>query len=100
MKRCGMYKFFCAIMWIEVEMLGLDKNTDFAPANKKAGQLVLHEMLCGGNFGKSYSRDRKSILAMYAEEMVHNFTYAIEFPSEPLCRPFTLVWDFVNKRIN
>ena len=35
MKRCGMYKFFCAVLWIEKEILRLEKNTYIAKANKK-----------------------------------------------------------------
>lgn len=55
-RQCGMFKFLCSIMWIEREILGLQKNLDFAPVNAKAGKLVLAEMMKGGNFGKGGNR--------------------------------------------
>ena len=98
-KKCGMYKFLCAIMWIEIDMLGLKKNNDFAPKNEKAGRMVLNEMLKGGNFGKSYKHSNGGLIARYANEMIYRLRFIKEFPSEPIWRPFTLVWDYVKKRV-
>lgn len=100
MKRCGMYKFFCAVLWIEKEILGLDKNTGIATANEKAGKLVLQEMLKGGNFGHQYEHNRNKEIIAFANQMKYNLQYIKEFPSEPLSRPFALAWDFIKKRIN
>lgn len=97
LKRCGMYKFFCAVLWIETEVLGVDKNTDIAPANSKTGRMVLHEMLKGGNFGKQYKVRGKNIIVTYARQMAYRLRYVSEFPSEPLSRPFALAWDYVRK---
>lgn len=100
MKRCGMYKFFCAVLWIEKDILGLEKNTDITSTNEKAGKLVLHEMLKGGNFGHQYQHHHKKVIVEFAKQMVYRFQYVSEFPSEPLSRPFSLVWDYVKKRVN
>lgn len=99
MKRCGMYKFFCAMMWIEKEILELDRNTELAPANSKTGKMVLREMLKGGNFGHQYQHNQKNLVVAYISQMVYNMQHVLEFPSEPLSRPFALTWDFVNKHI-
>lgn len=97
MKRCGMYKFFCAVLWIEKEILGLNKNTDTAKVNEKAGNLVLSEMLKGGNFGHLYKQHRGNVIATYANQMTYRLRFVLEFPSEPLSRPFALTWDCFKK---
>lgn len=100
MKRCGMYKFFCAVLWIEKEILGLDKNTDIAQTNEKAGKLVLQEMLKGGNFGHQYNQGGQSAMTIFAQQMLYRMQFVSQFPSEPLSRPFALVWDYVVKRVS
>ena len=97
MKCCGMYKFFCAVLWIEKEILGLNKNTDTAKVNEKAGNLVLSEMLKGGNFGHLYKQHRGNVIATYANQMTYRLRFVLEFPSEPLSRPFALTWDYFKK---
>lgn len=97
MKRCGMYKFFCAVLWIEKEILGLDKNTDIVNANEKAGKLVLREMLKGGNFGHQYARHYGNIIVAYTKQMSYRMRFVSEFPSEPLSRPYALLWDYIKK---
>lgn len=98
MKCCGMYKFFCAVLWIEKEVLGLDKNTNIAFLNEKAGKLVLQEMLKGGNFGHQYDQHNRNIIVSYANQMVYRLRFVSAFLSEPLSRPFALIWDYVKKR--
>lgn len=97
MKRCGMYKFFCAVLWLEKDILGLDKNKDIAKVNEKVGKLVLHEMLKGGNFGRQYIQRHENIIATYIKQMTYRLRFVSEFPSEPLFRPFALTWDYLKK---
>ena len=99
LKRCGMFKFFCAIMWIETSVLGLDKNTDIVPSHECAGLLLLREMLKGGNFGHQYNHFGKTELVTFVKQIKYNFQYILEFPSEPLFRPLALFWDFIRKYI-
>ena len=99
MKRCGMYKFFRAIVWIEKELLGLKRNISVIEPHKRAGCIVLREMLKGGNFGHQYHNTGKTAFTTYARQMSYNMQYIVEFPSEPLSRPFTLAWDYFRKRI-
>ena len=98
LKRCGMYKFFSAIIWIEISVLGLNKNTDIVSPQERAGLLVLREMLKGGNFGHQYNHIGKTALSSFAHQIVYNLQYIFEFPSEPISRPISLVWDFIKKR--
>lgn len=98
LKRCGMYKFFRAMMWIETSVLGLNKNADIVPVHERAGLLILREMLKGGNFGHQYNHLGKTELVTFAKQIKYNLQYILEFPSEPLSRPFSLVWDYIKKR--
>ena len=99
MRRCGMYKFLCAIMWIETEVLRLRRNTDIAPSNEKVGRIVLREMMSGGNFGKNYVHNKGGMLSVYSKQMLYRLKFIKEFPSEPLWRPVALVWDYIKKRV-
>lgn len=98
LERCGMYRFFRAIMWIETSVLGLKRNADIAPPHERAGLLILREMLKGGNFGHQYGHTGKTIFSSFAQQIAYNLQYIFEFPSEPISRPFTLVWDYIKKR--
>lgn len=97
MKRCGMYKFFCAVMWIEKEILGMEKKMSIVAANEKAGRLVLGEMLKCGNFGHQYHLCVSNTLTTYACQMANSLRYCQQFWSEPLWRPFALTWDYLRK---
>lgn len=99
MKCSGMYKFFCAVLWIEKEIFGLNKNIDITPVNEKAGKLVLREMLKGGNFGRQYGQHNGNVIVTYAKQMAYRLRFVSEFPSEPLSRPFALTWDFLKKHL-
>lgn len=99
MKRCGMYKFFQAIIWIVKEILGLNQNIKAVGPHAQAGKLILREMLRGGNFGHQYNNIGNTAFTTYARQMSYNMQYIVEFPSEPLSRPFALAWDYFHKRV-
>ena len=80
--------------------LGLNSNIDKFESHEKAGRMVLTEMLKGGNFGRQYNRIKRGLIGSYAEQMLYNMNYIIDFPSETLSRPFALAWDFVRNKIN
>lgn len=94
-----MYKFFCAMLWIEISVLGLKKNINIEPPHKRAGLLLLREMLKGGNFGHQYHRIGKMAFSQYAQQIAYNLRYILMFPSEPISRPFSLLWDLIKKKV-
>jgi len=99
MKKCGMYKFFCAIIWIETKFLGLDEERWIVHTNEKAGLFVLNEMLKGGNFGNCFKTNNRNVFVIYLDQMIYRLKYTIQFPSETLSRPLALVCDYINKRL-
>ena len=80
-------------------MFGLNNKNKVAKPHERAGRMVLHEMLKGGNFGNQYSNVGGNYLTTFIRQMVYNARYLLEFPSEPLSRPLTLTFDYINKRI-
>lgn len=100
MKHCGMYRFMCAMLFIEQKFLGLRHNLSLATPDEKAGNLVLNEMIKGGNFGKYFFHNKGDALWMFAKQMTYRLRYLTVFPSEPLWRPVAHIWDhFENKYI-
>lgn len=99
LKKCGMLKFFSAVLWIEKKYLEIDVNLKTIKPNIKAGELVLHEMLKGGNFGKQYNHHSKSTVINYLNQFIYNLRYIREFPIEPLSRPITLSCDYIRRHV-
>lgn len=50
-KNLGMLKLASAVMWIETEILGIDKGCLLTASNERLGKLLLEDVLEGGNFG-------------------------------------------------
>lgn len=50
-KSLGMLKLASAVMWIESEILGIDKRCLLTVTNERLGKLLLEDVLEGGNFG-------------------------------------------------
>lgn len=50
-KRLGMLKLASAVMWIEAEILGIDKRCLLTVPNEQLGKMLLEDVLEGGNFG-------------------------------------------------
>ncbi len=50
-KRLGMLKLASAVMWIESEIMGIDKRCLLTDPNEQLGERFLEDVLEGGNFG-------------------------------------------------
>lgn len=55
----GLKKFAQGVMWIMQEVFGLDEDKLLFEADAKIGQLLLNEIMEGGNFGRYDKRDEK-----------------------------------------
>lgn len=51
--KLGMLNFAKGIMWVEREFLGIKEDYLIAPQSKVIGQLILKDVMSGGNFGHS-----------------------------------------------
>ncbi len=54
LRYLGMGRFTRAMMWVLHHELGLNENCLIAKPDKRRGQLLLEDILVGGNFGRFY----------------------------------------------
>ena len=90
-KHLGMEKFAGAVMWIEMNVLGIDRDHLLIPPLEKTGRLLFEEILGTGNFGyldKRYTFREKGILACALTDVYRDFLLAKMFPSEALWKPY------------
>ena len=79
MQHLGLWKFAGAMMYVLHEVMGLTEEQMIAPMDKKRGEMLLDEILSGGNFGRY---DKRSIFGNGA--IAHNI--------QRLCRDARLAW--------
>ena len=79
LKHLGLWKFVGAMMYVLHEVMGLTEERMIAPMDKKRGEMLLDEILSGGNFGRY---DKRSIFGNGA--IAHNI--------QRLCRDARLAW--------
>lgn len=96
LRRLGLYDFACAVMWVLIDVFGLEKSRAIVPPDSRRGRLVLDEIMAGGNFGKYDSRFMSGI---QANALKHNLARLYRdvrlltfFPSECLCEPPFRLW--------
>lgn len=90
----GMKKFASAVMWVLSDVLGLEDKYLLVPSDKKRGQLLLDEIMKGGNFGHYDQRlaakmmDRSTTLSIITK----NLNMIKLFPEEAIWTPLTGLW--------
>ena len=56
LKFLGLWKFAGAVMYVMKEVLGMPEDRMIAPVDEKRGELLLAEILEGGNFGRHFTK--------------------------------------------
>lgn len=105
LRSVGLYSFAASIMWILVEVLGMDKALAIVIPDKKCGRFVLQEILQGGNFGKFDDRSEVKYLdspvKVQLRHIMRNLHMLQYFPGEALVEPFARgFFFFLRKRMN
>ncbi len=97
LKRFGLYKMAGAVMYVESELLGLDKAYLIAPVNRKAGELLYRDIMLSGNFGKFDERRIKDLgkLGKNIDRTRRDLRLLRTFPSECLWEPVFRVYHFL-----
>lgn len=91
-KEFGLMRFARGVMWIEEKFLGIDEKYLIVGPDEKAGNVILEEMLEGGNFGRydeRYKSRDKGLVARGLTDSYRLLKLAKAFPSETmwkLCR--------------
>ena len=98
LKHLGLWKFARAVMYVLHEALGLSGEKMIAPMDEKRGELLLAEILEGGNFGRHFTKyggfthpsmGKKDFLKIW-----RNMHFVRVYPAEALCEPLFRTWHF------
>ena len=98
LKYLGLWKFAGAVMYVLHEALGLSEEKMIAPMDEKRGELLLAEILEGGNFGRHFTQyggfTHQSMGKKYFLKIWRNMHFVRFYPAEALCEPIFRTWHF------
>ena len=98
LKHLGLWKFAGAVMYVLHEVLGLPEEKMIAPMDEKRGELLLAEILEGGNFGRHFTKyggfTHQSMGKKYFLKIWRNMHFVRYYPAEALCEPIFRTWHF------
>ena len=100
-KHLGMLRFVAGAMQVIHEALGLEAEALLCPPDAQAGKTILHEIVCGGNFGKfdkRYPRKTSNIFARGFQSLRRRVTLMHFGVGETLVSPFWSIWQIVWRR--
>ena len=104
--RLGLWHFAGAMMYVLHEVLGLPEEKMIAPMDKKRGEMLLNDILCGGNFGHhnerhALGRDTYDGNGFKHGALGHNLLRLHRdlrllkyYPSEALSEPIFRLWHY------
>lgn len=96
LKYLGLWKFAGAVMYVLHETLGLSEEKMIASMDEKRGQILLTEILKGGNFGQHDDRYRfgHGSLGHNLQRLFRDWRLVKYYPAEALSEPIFRVWHF------
>ena len=98
LKHLGLWKFAGAVMYVLHETLGLSEEKMIAPMDEKRGELLLAEILEGGNFGRHFTKyggfTHQSMGKKYFLKIWRNMHFVRFYPAEALSEPIFRTWHF------
>ena len=98
LKYLGLWKFAGAVMYVLKEVLGLSEEKMIVPMDEKRGNLLLAEILDGGNFGKHFTKyagfTHQSMGKKYFLKIWRNMHFVRYYPAEALSEPIFRTWHF------
>ena len=106
LKRLGLWHFAGAMMYVLHEVLGLPEEKMIAPMDKNRGEMLLNDILCGGNFGHhderhAWGRDTYDGNGFKHGALGHNLLRLHRdlrllryYPSEALSEPIFRLWHY------
>lgn len=114
LKHLGMWKFAGAMMFVLNHVMGLEESKMIAPVDRGRGQMLLDDILNGGNFGHyderhAWGRDSydgkgfkhgalgHNLLRLYRDLRLLKF-YPAEALSEPVFRVWHYFWRMKNNK--
>ena len=99
LKYLGLRKFAGAVMYVLHEAFGLAEEMMVVPADRRRGELLLAEIVDGGNFGRHYAKyghfTRQGMARKYFLKIWRNMHFVRDYPAEALSEPIFRTWHFL-----
>ena len=99
LREMGLLRFAAAVMYVEREVFGLQKEYMLCEPDEKAGQYLLDEIMRAGNFGQYDPRIRDAhsggSMMLYIKNVKRISDMVRYYPSEVLWAPFWKIGHFV-----
>lgn len=95
LKKFGMWKFARGVMWVMLQVFGLEKEYMICEPLESEGRFILSEVMDGGNFGHYDERllsDRGGKLQTMKKVVKHNVHLMHHYPAEIIWPPVWFVW--------
>lgn len=90
-KHLGLWKFAGAMMFVLYKVMGMPKDKMIAPMDAKRGQMLLDDILNGGNFGHY---DKHHVLGHNPLRLYRDARLLRYYPAEALSEPMFRTWHF------
>ena len=98
LKYLGLWKFAGAVMYVLHVVLGLPEERMIRSMDVKRGELLLSEILNGGNFGKHFTKyghfTQQGMAKKYFLKIWRNMHFMRYYPAEALSEPIFRTWHF------
>ena len=98
LKYLGLWKFAGAVMYVLYVVLGLPEERMIRPMDVKRGELLLSEILNGGNFGRHFTKyghfTQQGMAKKYFLKIWRNMHFVRYYPAEALSEPVFRTWHF------
>ena len=98
LKYLGLWKFAGAVMYVLHVVLGLPEERMIRPMDVRRGELLLSEILNGGNFGKHFTKyghfTQQGMAKKYFLKIWRNMHFVRYYPAEALSEPIFRTWHF------
>ena len=98
LKYLGLWKFAGAVMYVLHVALGLPEERMIRSMDVKRGELLLSEILNGGNFGKHFTKyghfTQQGMAKKYFLKIWRNMHFVRYYPAEALSEPIFRTWHF------
>ncbi len=96
LKHLGLWKFAGAMMYVLHKVMGMTEDKMIAPMDAKRGQMLLDDILNGGNFGHYDTRLglSKGALGHNLQRLYRDMRLSWYYPSEALSEPIFRIWHY------
>lgn len=98
-KYLGLDKFAGAVMYVLNKVMGLDSTDLIFPADKIRGELLLNDIMKGGNFGHhntgNYVFKQNNFISRHIHKTLRIFQFARLYPYEAINEPLFRFWHFL-----